>query len=160
YYKTSIFENCILDDSVCVPCLNNTSQISVNGKCFKVFKNNTNWNGAQGFCSKNFYNGKLAEPITQNELNAIYKLVDVVRNGAFNVITWIGANDLEVEGHFVWASDNSTLNPALWGKSAPDNWLNPYTNERENCVSLVVNENLTRLNDASCSLNYSLICQS
>uniref|UniRef100_A0A2C9LW25 C-type lectin domain-containing protein n=1 Tax=Biomphalaria glabrata TaxID=6526 RepID=A0A2C9LW25_BIOGL len=113
-----------------------------------------------GFCSKNFYNGKLAEPITQNELNAIYKLVDVVRNGALNFITWIGANDVEVEGHFVWASDNSTLNPALWGKSAPDNWLNPYTNERENCVSLFLNENSTRLNDASCSLNYSLICQS
>lgn len=79
---------------------------------------------------------------------------------ALNFITWIGANDLEVEGHFVWASDNSTLNPALWGKSTPDNWLNPYTNERENCVSLFVNENSTRLNDASCSLNYSLICQS
>ncbi|XP_055865353.1 uncharacterized protein LOC129922667 [Biomphalaria glabrata] len=155
-----IFISTLFADSVSVPCLNDISQISVNGKCFKVFKNTTNWNGAQGFCIKNFYNGKLAEPITQNELNAIYKLVDVVRNGALNFITWIGANDLEVEGHFVWASDNSTLNPALWGKSTPDNWLNPYTNERENCVSLFVNENSTRLNDASCSLNYSLICQS
>ncbi|XP_067282152.1 C-type lectin domain family 6 member A-like [Pseudorasbora parva] len=79
---------------------------------------------------------------------------------------WIGLNDLETEGHWVWMN-NQTLNEAqrkFWfkktsGKDEPDNWKGDDASG-ENCACL--GYELYHLNswfDASCKYKKKYICQ-
>ncbi|PVD31848.1 hypothetical protein C0Q70_07267 [Pomacea canaliculata] len=66
----------------------------------------------------------------------------------------VGANDLAVEGKFVW-SDGTSLptNTGLWAVSQPDDYLN-----NEDCAE-VGNSNGIVLNDVSCSSKLKYVCQ-
>ena len=61
---------------------------------------------------------------------------------------WIGANDLAVEGKFVWAGTGQPVSYTFWGGANPDNW------EEEDCVQLMPSNN-GRWNDISCTTGYT-----
>ncbi|XP_025089334.1 brevican core protein-like [Pomacea canaliculata] len=66
---------------------------------------------------------------------------------------WIGANDIEVEGQFLW-SDRSPLlrETGLWGPGEPNNSKN------EDCVEVVFWNGIV-LNDVPCTWKQEYICQ-
>ncbi|KAH9504526.1 hypothetical protein Btru_063050 [Bulinus truncatus] len=66
---------------------------------------------------------------------------------------WIGANDIDQEGHFVWASDRSVINVSLWRNELPNN-----ANNDEDCVELYRTVT-SPLNDKSCSVPLFFFCQ-
>lgn len=64
---------------------------------------------------------------------------------------WIGYNDIQTEGTFLWR--NGTSSYTRWGSGEPDNYLN------EDCVE--ENYSNTHLwNDAPCSTPFYFICES
>ncbi|KAH9504525.1 hypothetical protein Btru_063047 [Bulinus truncatus] len=153
------------------PCLdkNEPAATLLFGKCVQLVTDlNLTWFNAQGYCQSNFYNGTLAEPLTDSDMNATIEFVmnrthPRLTNWIFRGRLWIGANDIAQEGRFVWASDNSTMNSTLWNKGEPNNflrWSNTVPNVTlydEDCVEIdLINNNL---NDVYCSQRYIFACQ-
>ncbi|KAI8775524.1 macrophage mannose receptor 1 isoform X2 [Biomphalaria glabrata] len=140
------------------PCstLDNTTLL-IDGKCFKLFNILLNWQSAQDYCYQNFYAGTLAEPITQKEMTGVNSFVQSAITGSY-LLAWIGANDIALEGHFVWPSDNSSMVPYLWGSKPPDNTKTSLATE--NCAQIAATKSLTYINDAFCSSRNAFICQS
>nr|KAI8748072.1 collectin-10-like [Biomphalaria glabrata] len=69
--------------------------------------------------------------------------------------TWIGMNDLETEGRFVWSDDGQPFN-TQWKTNffqfdQPDNYLN------EDCVEMHWDNQ--KLNDDSCNKTFYFICE-
>ena len=65
---------------------------------------------------------------------------------------WVGGNDRDVEGTFVWASDNSTLGFVNWNPGQPNN-----LNSNEDCLYLCGDK---RWNDGNCDRYFPYICKS
>ena len=63
---------------------------------------------------------------------------------------WIGGSDLDVEGTFVWSSDNSTLGFVNWYPGEPRDFHN------EDCMTLCREEHW---NDNNCDSFYPYICK-
>ncbi|XP_063420194.1 perlucin-like protein [Mytilus trossulus] len=69
---------------------------------------------------------------------------------------WIGLNDRQTEGHWVWDSDNSTLTYNDWSPSEPNG------GEIESCCMFCKAAcwiSSYRWNDAPCYLNYGYVCE-
>ncbi|KAK0069360.1 C-type mannose receptor 2, partial [Biomphalaria pfeifferi] len=71
---------------------------------------------------------------------------------------WIGANDIDKPGLFVWSSNNNTFVNTRWSRGQPDNKYFSENNDTENCVLLWKSSNFS--NDAICARQYSFVCQS
>ena len=65
---------------------------------------------------------------------------------------WVGGNDRDVEGTFVWTSDNIALGFVNWHPDQPNNL---YSNE--DCLSLCRDK---RWNDGNCDRYFPYICKS
>ncbi|KAH9504531.1 hypothetical protein Btru_063089 [Bulinus truncatus] len=140
------------------PCSTNSMPaISISGKCFVIVNQNLNWAGALRNCRSTFINGTLAEPTNGLDTNDLEMkaTIDFVASLELKNSVWIGANDLAVEGHFVWPSDNSAIkNSTLWAEGQPDD------KNTEDCVWIWYKFNVTKhLNDAPCSTTVYSLCQ-
>ncbi|CAL1541897.1 unnamed protein product, partial [Lymnaea stagnalis] len=84
-----------------------------------------------------------------------YDLISVLVGFSDNV--WMGLDDMATEGTYVWSGSGQqldmggTLRDHIFDHSQPDNQNN------EDCV--YEQENWRRLNDASCSLTMSYLCE-
>ncbi|KAH9504532.1 hypothetical protein Btru_063090, partial [Bulinus truncatus] len=143
----------VLGEITIDPCADDsTGTISLFGKCFVYIKQSFNWQEAQNYCQTNFYSGTLAEPVTDTFMKATMDFLVSLRVTSF---VWLGANDVAEEGHFVWASDNSTVTSKLWLSRQPDN-----TNGSEDCVMIWYKNNANKsLNDWSCMIPEYFLCQ-
>ncbi len=56
---------------------------------------------------------------------------------------WLGANDLEAEGRFIWAATGQHITYSNWDGKNPNNW------REEDCVHLLTSNN-GRWNDINC----------
>ncbi|XP_070539238.1 alpha-N-acetylgalactosamine-specific lectin-like [Ptychodera flava] len=65
---------------------------------------------------------------------------------------WIGLDDIDSEGNYVWA-DGSSLTYSNWNSAQPDNYGN-----NEDCVHLISNAD-GKWNDLPCSNRISFICE-
>ncbi|KAH9504534.1 hypothetical protein Btru_063099 [Bulinus truncatus] len=147
FLLSAILGNIILD-----PCSTNSlPAILVSGRCFVLIKEKQTWHDALNYCQSNFYNGTLAEPSSYDDTVAALKFLESLHETAATV--WIGASDIAEETHFVWASDNRTMNSTLWTHGQPDN-----AGSKEDCVEIWTD--VTHgLNDQPCDdLNFFL-CQ-
>ena len=68
---------------------------------------------------------------------------------------WIGYNDMEKEGNFVW-SDGSYYQPKY------ENWADGEPNDKDNnedCTELVVASKNKKWNDSDCAVKRKFVCQ-
>ena len=115
--------------------------ITSENKCFSYFNHSSiNWNDARVNCQ--IWGGDLASIASADENAA----VDSIRSSSIDGSCWIGLNDIETEGTFVW-SDGSNSSYRNWAGSAPNN-----TGGNEDCAHV---EPIT-WNDLTC--NISLPC--
>ncbi|XP_070535376.1 macrophage mannose receptor 1-like isoform X2 [Ptychodera flava] len=91
-----------------------TGWIESESNCFKVFnaddnrKRSLNWHGSSEYCRK--MNANLASFSSLDQEILIFRVAKVAR---FEVV-WIGLNDIDTEGNYVW-SDGSNVNYTNWG---------------------------------------------
>ncbi|KAJ7393822.1 hypothetical protein OS493_003488 [Desmophyllum pertusum] len=65
---------------------------------------------------------------------------------------WIGLNDIEHEGTFVWEVDNSTVKFSKWGPGQPNNLA-----DIEHCVTVGANRHFGLWNIEPCTKKDSLL---
>ena len=95
--------------------------------------------------------GDLASIRNRDEQNKIYKAVAGLRYYNF----WIGANDIEREGHFKW-SDGSPFSFKFWWTGEPNN---RGSRGPEDCVQLKQAKYRRAWNDLACSFRHPFICK-
>ncbi|XP_062554251.1 perlucin-like [Armigeres subalbatus] len=68
---------------------------------------------------------------------------------------WIGANDRETEGHFVWQPTGTAVQYSNWGPTAPNK-----RGRNKNCVHLVYSENrIFEWDDWRCQRESNVACE-
>lgn len=65
---------------------------------------------------------------------------------------WIGANDIDSEGDWVWESDKSKLVFRYWHVGEPNG-------EYEDCGTIRWHNSLYKWNDVPCHILYLYICE-
>ena len=80
----------------------------------------------------------LTEPRSEPEYNDAVRLWLAIGEDLY----WLGGNDLDEEGTWVWASDGEAVPDEIWPPGEPNNHL-----DREDCMIMVG----TELHDYSCA---------
>ncbi|XP_050992283.1 uncharacterized protein LOC127181551 [Labeo rohita] len=126
------------------------------GKLYFFSCDKLNW-----LCSRAFCVSKGADLVTITSQTEQRFLLSKIKDW-----NWIGLNDLETEGHWVWVN-NQTLNETgvqFWHKrtsekSEPDNWKED-DHTGENCAIVKNDVNyLDRWFDVSCNYQMKFICE-
>ncbi|KAK2887591.1 hypothetical protein Q8A67_015819 [Cirrhinus molitorella] len=128
--------------------------IACRGKLYLFNSDKLNWSSSQDVCIS-----KGADLVTITNQTEQNYLVSKIKEAH-----WIGLNDLETEGHWVWVN-NQTLTETgvqFWFMDSPrqpDNWRNQDPSG-ENCASLGdENGNFQSWFDASCKKTRKFICE-
>lgn len=66
---------------------------------------------------------------------------------------WLGLNDIEHEGAYVWDNSKTPLNFTAWGESEPNG------NEDQNCIA-ATSQHFYFWSDEDCYSNYQPVCES
>ncbi|VDI57434.1 neurocan core protein [Mytilus galloprovincialis] len=127
-------------------CLNDW--ISFSNHCYLFVYTKMSWENAKVQCQTG--EGYLVK-IENSEENTWIK--SIVKDQM-----WIGLNDRQTEGHWVWDSDNSSLTYNDWSP------VNPNGGKRENCcmfckASCSSSGSSYRWNDAPCYYEYGYVCE-
>ncbi|XDV33809.1 hypothetical protein PO909_004078 [Leuciscus waleckii] len=125
--------------------------LACRGKLYLFSSDKLNWRSSQDVCVS-----KGADLVTITSTSERDFLVSKI-----NESHWIGLNDLDTEGRWVWVN-NQTLNDTrvqFWGSTQPNN-RRQYDPSGENCVALGdFNTTLDSWFDASCSILNKFICE-
>jgi len=106
-------------------------------QCYLMSPNKMNWFQAQEFCWGQ--NGFLAEVKTRDQQSSLYFLPSELN-------FWIGLNDIENEGKFVWAEGHEEMNFSNWIPGQPNN-----SGGEEDCVHMAGSLDYGKWNDAPCT---------
>ncbi|XP_065089681.1 perlucin-like [Ochlerotatus camptorhynchus] len=114
------------------------------------------WNGAVEYCTRNGWMlAVVNSEAKQKKIESLANKLDAVKSG--KVELWIGANDLNKEGHFVWNGNGKPVAYSKWLPGKPDN-----KNGKEHCVHLWYEKakNLNwGWNDVVCSSKRRFVCE-
>ncbi|XP_059167015.1 low affinity immunoglobulin epsilon Fc receptor-like [Physella acuta] len=125
-------------------CISSTA-LSFENKCYEIVNSPMTWQDAKSFCAKFTGGRSLAKVLTTSEM--LFLSNPMHGNGN----RWTGANDIDVEGSWVW-DDNTPANlTSLWASGEP----NSFAGKNEDCVELITGG---RLNDESCDFPRAFIC--
>uniref|UniRef100_A0A8C2CNC1 C-type lectin domain-containing protein n=1 Tax=Cyprinus carpio TaxID=7962 RepID=A0A8C2CNC1_CYPCA len=128
--------------------------IACRGKLYSFNSDKLNWSSSRDVCVS-----KGADLVTITNQTEQDFLVSKVKG-----THWIGLNDLETEGHWVWVNNQTLKETGLqfWfreGPREPDNWK-IQDPSGENCASLGdENGNFQSWFDASCKKEKKFICE-
>ncbi|XP_071750071.1 macrophage mannose receptor 1-like [Lepeophtheirus salmonis] len=113
--------------------------------CFYFSKEKKNYKGALDFCKHSVKGGNLAIIRTSRLNDFLY--------GSIESDSYIGLNDIETEGDFVWEDGSSLHGNAFkfWGIGEPND-----NDHKENCIEYRFQH---RWNDVDCELKRAFICQ-
>ena len=113
--------------------------------CYTLVYKKLTWSSAEGYCNE--LGGHLASVHSSEENDFIFGLVDKQK-------VWIGANDLNTEGVWVW-SDGSAFDYRKWRSGEPNN----MGKEGENCGHLKHHDDHSKdWNDIQCSHTLNFVC--
>ncbi|BFZ06471.1 hypothetical protein BsWGS_09509 [Bradybaena similaris] len=107
------------------------------------------WSGAQSSCSDQATGGSLVT--ISDSATQTWLLQNILSSYPTIYNIWIGLNDRDNEGGYVWA-DNSPFLYQSWASGEPNNYLN-----REDCIRWNISG--SSWYDDYCYLSYSYICQ-
>ncbi|WP_042720810.1 T9SS type A sorting domain-containing protein [Flavobacterium sp. B17] len=104
-------------------CLNpaNVYSFNYNGKTYQVVKEKKNWIDAASCAVEK--GGFLAEINDQNEQNAVFSAVQnagivnsntMAPDGGGASYVWLGGNDMDVEGAWIWDGNNDAAGSQFW----------------------------------------------
>ncbi len=104
----------------------NIYAFSYNGKNYEVVRQNETWiNAASCAVSRGGYLAEINDVNEQNALfNALTNNANINNNnteapdGGGGAYVWIGGNDLQVEGNWIWDGDNTNGGPQFWQGTA------------------------------------------
>jgi hypothetical protein len=113
------------------------------------------------FC--NYYGGKLVEIMSAEESKEIHLLLENIELVSDYLDYWIGLNDKNIEGEFVWISTGKIANYTNWDVNEPIGFT--YTEEIDDdgiiladCVYLVKDKGTWR--DTSCDRDkFKALCE-
>ncbi len=118
------------------------------GSSFYIYPQNLNWAAAQAQCQKEGPGADLAWFDSAEELTAFLAAVQATYPGG--KAGWIGANDIDDEGTFVWA-DGSPLTYTNWNGNEPNDW-----GGNEDCGQTLANG---KWNDMPCTYTMAAFCR-
>ena len=107
---------------------------------------------AEEYCSNFSKPGKVAHLVSisdQAENSFVGQYVERIKNTKF----WIGFNDMEEEGNFLWM-DGSLGNFSNWHDNEPNNF-----NGEQHCTYIDVGRFNYKWDDAQCRHSYSFMCK-
>ena len=136
---------------------------SILGKCYKVVTQRKNWEDAKKHCKD--LNGKLAEPqnryisdLLHGYLQSIedqspYRVPNFIYNK--DKFAFIGVNDKNLEGKFVFDSNNNEVQFRYWSDTEePNNF-----DGKEHCIHISTNYPNGAWNDYDCDFKMWSICE-
>ncbi|XP_078327464.1 lectin BRA-3-like [Crassostrea virginica] len=113
------------------------------GHCYRVFTSHLTWQNAILTCQTNSATlVDIADPAENAFVHGLIK-----NNGN----TWLGGNDLDAEGSWVWSGNLLNWNYANWRAAQPDNW------NSEDCLMMYTEDGTW--NDLSCSNTLPFVCE-
>ncbi|XP_065651900.1 von Willebrand factor D and EGF domain-containing protein isoform X6 [Hydra vulgaris] len=122
---------------------------NIGSYCYRFFiyeyYNGYTWNQSHLACQN--YNGSLLSITNQEENFLILNYISLMDS---SYQFWIGLNDIQTEGKFVW-NDNTTSQFFNWRSKAPDNM-----NNNDDCVGMLRGHGW---NDISCNNHLAYICE-
>ncbi|XP_062578181.1 collectin-12-like, partial [Saccostrea cucullata] len=86
--------------------------------------------------------------ITENSLK------DVFCTDPYDCTSWIGGNDKEKEGVFVWEHSKTAIGFTNWGGMNPDNYVVPH--KALDCIDMAYNG---KWNDRPCNFLNVFLCE-
>ncbi|KAI8489573.1 hypothetical protein Bbelb_327400 [Branchiostoma belcheri] len=119
-------------------------------KCYRVFDTQVPYEGAKGICACHY--SHLALPKDQTTNNFLVELRNCLNR---NLHTWIGLNDAEEDGNFVWEDEEPLGSFNDWGPQKPDQG-------GAGCVGIASSSSQNVANkwdDVDCSLTSGFICE-
>uniref|UniRef100_A0A665UEQ5 C-type lectin domain-containing protein n=1 Tax=Echeneis naucrates TaxID=173247 RepID=A0A665UEQ5_ECHNA len=145
-YFTLFLSNLFLPPSAICPA----GWASFAGSCYWMTETVKNWHDAEAHC--NSEQGHLASFHSQEELS--FLTGELIHYG-INTQSWVGLNDINVEGQFVY-TDGTPADFLLWAPNQPDNYQN-----NEDCVHLrgMNHHEAGKLNDDFCTSTMEYICK-
>ncbi|XP_059167028.1 uncharacterized protein LOC131949240 [Physella acuta] len=125
-------------------CISSTALMFEN-KCYEIVNTPMTWQDAKKFCANFTGKRSLAKVLTASEMLFLNRPRNVNSNRM-----WIGANDIDAEGSWVWLDKTAVNLTTLWYGNEPNN-----LNGNEDCAELFVNG---LINDAPCDDLKPFIC--
>lgn len=117
-------------------------------KCYFFSKTKQTFADASALCRA--FNSKLAEPVTQDELNFLTSLVVMIGQSASY---YIGVTDSFLEGQWVYSYARTLIRVRPhWLNGGPDNYHN------EDCVEVVSSQS-GQWSDVQCTTSLFYICE-
>ncbi|XP_062617031.1 low affinity immunoglobulin epsilon Fc receptor-like [Saccostrea cucullata] len=112
------------------------------------------WDVAKGECNRN--NAKLVEIETESENSWIMETflpTEADCPSFWGCSVWIGATDRDMEGRFVWDSDQRPVNFTRW---SPGNPNNEGPSGEQHCVDLMISG---EWDDGECEALMGFVCE-
>ncbi|XP_038058458.1 perlucin-like protein [Patiria miniata] len=116
--------------------------------CYFFNTHKTSWDCANTICKQ--VGGDLASIESAEENTFILDIINK-EGGCDNGMVWIGLNDKETEGTFIWTSSNKPITFNGWNGGEPNGSGN------ENCVEIKLSAGVW--NDLSCNQPCCYICE-
>ncbi|RUS86039.1 hypothetical protein EGW08_006193, partial [Elysia chlorotica] len=127
-------------------CLDDWKPSGNSPTCMKMFTTKKSWTDARADCMKR--DGDLLAETDEAKLKSISELTSVI-------YAWIGLNDRDREGLYLWASTGRRASPPNWGPSQPDNYA-----DNEDCVVAKKNDrNTIDFADNTCENPNHYLCE-
>ncbi|XP_013379720.1 perlucin [Lingula anatina] len=122
--------------------------VELGGSCYYFSTAKKTWPQAQEHCQSLSANLATITTKAENEMIAA-NLSDSVP------YWWIGANDRESEGRWVWVATNATLTFTNWMKGEPNNAFEGT----EHCGMIYWKKEKNQWNDIGCTRNFQFVCE-
>nr|P07439.2 RecName: Full=Lectin BRA-3; Flags: Precursor [Megabalanus rosa]BAA02556.1 lectin BRA-3 [Megabalanus rosa] len=126
-------------------CPGNLDWQEYDGHCYWASTYQVRWNDAQLACQTVHPGAYLATIQSQLE-NAF--ISETVSNNRL----WIGLNDIDLEGHYVWSNGEAT-DFTYWSSNNPNNW------ENQDCGVVNYDTVTGQWDDDDCNKNKNFLCK-
>ena len=110
------------------------------------------WQGAFDECQRE--GGKLARVDNEEDNDTLYENFIKERSKSLTYLIWLGFNQTENEGDWVWQPEKEVLKWHKWADDQPDNWTEMFGSE--DCGAMFRNK--PYWNDDGCQQKSNSLC--